>query len=238
MPLFAWLGAFQMGWNLGAALKDELERFDRDVEGEHFGVHVTKGEIELAALQAQGWESDRDEERKLARSRWLEEHRAERSFSCGVVPDPVLEATDPARTPPANPRRPLLPSEPGWAAPDPPVTPRPPAEPQPLSPLRPMQVIAAVLPKDLVFIREQGDPEVVEEVGRLPRSEIQGVDVVDLGGTHVPEPVRETIEPERLVFAVLRWSNHDTPDEDRFAFRSPWMAWQAAHRLREASTSH
>ena len=90
-----------------------------------------------------------------------------------------------------------------------------------------MQVMAAVLPNDIVFIREQGEDEEVDEVGRLPRTAIQDVDVVDERGIHVPEPIHETLEPSQLVFTVLRWSNEGMPDEDRFAFRSPWMAWTA-----------
>ena len=235
MPLFSWVGPFQVGWNLGRILTGELDRFNRDVEGEHFDVTVTKAEIELAGLLARRAAREETEEAKLARTRWLEANRAERSFPCGVVPDPVLEATDPANTAPrSEPERPLLPSDPGWAAPAKPVVAPPPAEPHPLPPLRPMQVIAAVLPTDLVFIREQGSDDEVEEVGRLPRSAIQDVDVVDAKDTHVPDPVRETIEPSQPVFTVLRWTNAGTPDEDRFLFRSPWMAWQAAHRLREA----
>jgi hypothetical protein len=234
VPLFNWLGAVQIGWNLGSWLRDELARFDEDVEGEHFGVHVTKGHLELARLEAQRWESERQEEGKLARSRWLEANRAERSFPCGIVPDPVLVATDPGRAEPASAPRPLLPSEPGWAALQRPITAQAPAEPQPLTPLRPMNVMAAVLPDDIVFIREQDDDDEVDEVGRLPRDAIREVDVVDPQGAHVPEPVRESIEPSQPVFAVLRWSNEGAPDEDRFAFRSTWTAWQAAHRLREA----
>ena len=110
MPLFDWLGALQVGWNLGRWLQDELERFDRDVEGEHFGVHVTKGYLELARLEAEAWQSDREEGTKLARSRWLERNRAKRSFPCGIVPDPVLAATDPGQVRPAGAPRPCSPS--------------------------------------------------------------------------------------------------------------------------------
>lgn len=234
MPLFSWVGALGIGWRFGAMLKDELEPFDEDVEGEHFGVHVSKADIELANLLTYRAESDRDAEAKVERSRWLEEHRAERSFPCGIVPDPVLEATQP--TPPAGASaRELLPSDPGWATPDPPVTGAAvPPDPRPLTPLRPMQVIAAVLPADVAFIREFGDDEEVDEVARLPRRAIREVDVVDLRNAHVPEPSREEIEPEQLVFAVLRWSDQGAPDEDRFAFRSPWTAWRAARQLLEA----
>ena len=111
-----------------------------------------------------------------------------------------------------------------------PVPSAPPGE-LPVADLKPMQVIAAVLPDDVVFIREFGVDEEVDEVGRLPRSAIQDVDVVDTAGAHVTEPIEETFEPPRLAWAVLRWTNVGTPDEDRFAFRSPWMAWQAARRL-------
>jgi hypothetical protein len=147
---------------------------------------------------------------RLTRTRWLEENQAERSFPCGVVPEPDPTTTQPEASEPRS--ADLLPIH-----------------------SRPMQVIAAVLPKDLVFIREHGTDQDVEEVGRLPRSAIQGVDVVDANGEHVPEPLREEIdEPEQLVFARLRWTNEGKPDDDRFAFRSPWQAWQAAHRLLQA----
>jgi hypothetical protein len=151
-----------------------------------------------------GIQPDEEDEARLARSRWLEENRAEYSFPCGVVPLP----------------------EPG------------PQEPQlnvlPMMRRQVASVVAAVLPTELVFVIEAEEGENVEEVGRLPRTAIQDVDVVDERGHHVPEPIHETIEPSQLVFMVLRWSNEGTPDEDRFAFRSPWMAWTAARRLMEA----
>jgi hypothetical protein len=98
---------------------------------------------------------------------------------------------------------------------------------------RPAQVTVAVLPSDIAFLLEDGEGD-VEEAGRFPRSAIVGVDVVDERGDHVPEPIRETIEPSQLVFTVLRWSNEGRPDEDRFAFRSPWLAWRAGWKLMEA----
>jgi hypothetical protein len=254
VPLFNWVGAFQIGWQLGSMLKDELDRFDEDIEGEHFGVHVSKDEIELAGLLAQRAERERSEEAKLARSRWLEEHRAERSFPCGIVPDPQPAAPsdgsgDAPGEAPAFPPAPApppddesqpgwaapLPSQPGWGMPEPdvltpPVPPEPPSE-LPGADLKPMQVLAAVLPADVVFIREYGDDEEVEEVGRLPRRAIQEVDVVDCAGVHVPEPVEENLEEPRLAWTVLRWTNQGAPDEDRFAFRSSWMAGKAARYL-------
>lgn len=96
-----------------------------------------------------------------------------------------------------------------------------------------VSVIAAVLPLDLVFVLEQ-DSEDVVELGRLPRNSIRDTDVVDPAGVHMPEPIHETFESDRAVLTVLRWSNAGVDDEERFAFRSVWLAWRAARRLRDA----
>jgi hypothetical protein len=248
MPLFAGVAAFATGWGIGRMLPDELERFEEDVESEHLDVRLNRDQLALARLLAQRGERERSEEAKLARSRWLEAHRAERTFPCGIVPDPQPDEAapvPPARaapipvTPPDDESQPgwaaPLASQPGWGMPDPdvltpPVPPEPPSE-LPGADLKPMHVLAAVLPADVVFIREYGDDEEIEEVGRLPRRAIREIDVVDSAGAHVPEPVEETLEPPRLAWAILRWTNQDTPDEDRFAFRSSWTAWKAARRL-------
>jgi hypothetical protein len=217
------------------------------------------GEEQRARIEREifhaGIQPDEEHEGELARSRWLEEHRAERSFPCGIVPEPRSDrAADsmPARPDIAVPdvmeepgpdrAADLLPSEPGWGMPEsgvyaPQSAPeRPDAEDEPeIDEIRPMSVVAAVLPEDLVFIREFGaDEGEVEEVGRRPRRAIQAVDVVDETGVHVPEPIDETFEPPKLAWTVLSWANQGTPDEDRFAFRSSWTAWQAARRLLEA----
>jgi hypothetical protein len=144
---------------------------------------------------------------KESRVRWLEENRAERSFPCGVVPDPSSPPGEPG---PPEPRLNVPRTKVVW-----------------------MQVFAAVLPSDLAFIRGQADGEVVE-VGRIPRNAIREVDVFDQSGDHIPEPASETFEAPLLALVVLRWTNEGTPDEDRFAFRSAWMAWQAARWLLEA----
>ena len=88
-------------------------------------------------------------------------------------------------------------------------------------------VIAAVLPADVVFLLEQESEDIVE-LGRLPRSAIREVDVVDASDVPIPEQIRETFEPPQLALLVLTWTNAGVDDEDRFAFRSPWMAWQGA----------
>jgi hypothetical protein len=143
------------------------------------------------------------EDLRNARTDWLEINRAERSFPCGVVPD-----REPA---PGEARRP---------------------EPR-LNVLkhRPLQVIAAVLPEHVVFLREERDPARIVEVGRIPRAAIRDVDVLDEQDNEVPEPVRESFEPSTLAVVELRWLNGGVLDEDRFAFRSAWMAWQAARQL-------
>jgi hypothetical protein len=188
-------------------------------------------DMEIARRKAIRLEGDEEDQERIERARWLEEERAERSFPCGIVllPDPPWPV-------PGRPRAPEVPPPPAQApsvTSTPPV-PVPPPEFEAAAPLLPTPVIAAVLPKDIVFVVEDPEGEDVEEVGRLPRTAIQDIDVVDEGGNHVPEPIHETLEPSQLVFTVLRWSNEGTPDEDRFAFRSPWMAWTAGTRLLEA----
>jgi hypothetical protein len=96
-------------------------------------------------------------------------------------------------------------------------------------------VIAAVLPWDLVFLLEQESEDVVE-LGRLPRNAIVDTDVVDAKGDHVPEPMQETFESPALSLTVLRWSDQGVDEEERFAFRSVWLAWKAARKLGDART--
>jgi hypothetical protein len=96
----------------------------------------------------------------------------------------------------------------------------------------PMAVTAAVLPTDVAFIRDGRDD--VVELGRIPRTAILDVDVVDGSGAHIPDPNQETIEEPQLSLLVLKWKNQGTDDEDRFAFRSPWLAWQAGRKLMDA----
>ena len=183
-----------------------------DVEGLTAGSLFIHGAGDVATSRVagemfrEGVQPDEEDQGRLARSRWLEQNRAEYSFPCGVVPRP----------------------EPG------------PREPQ-LNVLPAMRrtvasVIAAVLPVDLVFVLEQ-DSEDVVELGRLPRNAIRDTDVVDPAGVHIPEPINETFEPDRVALTVLRWSNAGVDDEERFAFRSVWLAWRTARRLRNARRS-
>jgi hypothetical protein len=117
------------------------------------------------------------------------------------------------------------------------VVPQPEATPnEPVLNVLPMKrravasVIAAALPSDPVFLLEQESTDVVE-LGRLPRHAIVDTDVVDEDGSHVPEPLHESFESPGLSLAVLRWSNEGVDEEERFAFRSVWLAWKAARKL-------
>ncbi|MGH2680252.1 MAG: hypothetical protein ACRDG8_07185 [Actinomycetota bacterium] len=150
-----------------------------------------------------GIRPDVEGEARLARSRWLEQHRAEYSFPCGVVPEP--------EPPPEAPRLNVVPRVRRTVA----------------------VVIAAVLPSDLVFLLDQ-DTETVEELGRIPRTAIRDADVVDPAGAHVPEPAHESFESVQPALLVLRWSNDGVDEEERFAFRSVWLAWKTARKLLEA----
>ncbi len=158
-----------------------------------------------------GIRPDPEHEEALARSRWLAEERAESSFPCGVVvmgPDALAA---PAGDDP-------------WARGS-------------QIPASAVAVTAVVVPDAVVFLREpmEGvDADPVVELGRIPRSAIGEVDVVNAAGSHVAEPVREALEPSEPVQLVLRWTNEGAPDEDRFGFMSAWTAWDAGRRLRRA----
>ena len=142
-----------------------------------------------------------------SRSRWLHEHDAKGSFPCGVV-RPADEGED---------------------------------DPE-LALLRGMDlelpVTAALLEDEVAFLAEPpaatGIAEVIE-IGRIRRAALEPADVVDAAGAHVPEPFREDFEPEADVWLVLRWGSGADADEERFLFRSPWLAWEAARRLRGAA---
>jgi hypothetical protein len=98
-------------------------------------------------------------------------------------------------------------------------------------------VLVALVPDGLAFLAETPQGSSVQdvlEVGRIARSAITDVDVVDAQGVHVPEPLRESFEDDVDVRLVLRWSREGEEHEDRFAFRSAWMGWRAARRLLEA----
>lgn len=147
---------------------------------------------------------DRRQTLGASRSRWLHDHAAEASFPCGVV----------------------RPSEEG-------------ADEQTLATLRGMDlelpVTAAILGEDVAFLAEppeaSGVAQVIE-VGRIARAALREIEVVDATGSRVPEPHREGFEPETSVWLALRWGDDAARDEERFLFRSAWLAWTAARRFR------
>ena len=103
-------------------------------------------------------ERERGDQTRVERSRWLEEQHAERSFPCGLVPDQREVES-------GLPRLNVLPGE-----------------------MTTMQVIAAVLPDDVVFIRDGSDD--VVEVGRIPRTAIG--DTTSWTGRAPTSPSRST----------------------------------------------
>jgi hypothetical protein len=98
-------------------------------------------------------------------------------------------------------------------------------------------VLVAIVPDGIAFLAETplgASVADVLEVGRIPRTGLTEVDVVDARNQHVPEPLHESFEPDDDVWVVLRWTRDGEEHEDRFAFRSQWTAWKAARRLRDA----
>lgn len=97
-----------------------------------------------------------------------------------------------------------------------------------------VQVFAAILADAVVFLVEPPsawprlDPI---EAGSIRRDTITEVDVVDEQGASMPEPSAESIDREPEVELVVRWVGE--PGEQRLTFRSSWLAWQAARRLRD-----
>lgn len=97
-------------------------------------------------------------------------------------------------------------------------------------------VLVAVIPDAFVFVDEDGDDDHDQmiELGRFRRDAVKGVTVIDEHASHVPEPWGESIdEPERLCRLVVSWVDEDgVAQADEFLFRSAFVAWDAAHRLR------
>jgi hypothetical protein len=170
---------------------------------------TNRATMEIHAAERTGVYERRDRRATIgaSRSRWLFDHDAEGSFPCGVV-RPAQEGED----------------DPALAA------------------LRGMDlelpVTAALLPDAVAFLAEPPESSGVDEVlevGRIPRAALGQADVVDANGAHVPEPFREAFEPETDVWLMLRWGSGSEADEERFLFRSTWLAWEAARRLRGAA---
>jgi hypothetical protein len=100
-----------------------------------------------------------------------------------------------------------------------------------------LAVVVAVLPDAVSFLVDPPEmfpsPEPVE-AGSVPRDALAGAEVCDLAGAPVPEPAAESFEPEPDVVLVVSWFDGDETREQRLLFRSAWLAWSAARRLRQA----
>lgn len=157
----------------------------------------------------------RDHALRMARTKWLEEHEVEASFPCGIV---HFAGGEPAEGPQPVERDPWARAERLGKA--------------------DLPVFAAVLPHELAFLAEPPEEtglEGVLELGSIPRTAITDVRIVDEAGGEVAEVSSETIEPSVHREVVLTWTRDGQPDEDRFRFRSTWLASEAARKLRAAS---
>jgi hypothetical protein len=158
----------------------------------------------------------RDHALRMARTKWLEDHDVEASFPCGVV---RYEGGAPAEGEQQAERDPWARAERLGKA--------------------DLPVFAAVLPDEVAFLAEPPEETGllgVLELGSIARTAIGEVRVVDEAGADVAEVAAETIEPSVHREVVLTWSRDGQPDEDRFRFRSTWLASEAARRLRSAAT--
>lgn len=101
-----------------------------------------------------------------------------------------------------------------------------------------LAVIAAVLPEDVAFVVDPPEsfpgPDPLE-AGTVPRARLRSVEVVDASSAPLPEPAGESFDPEPDAWLVVGWTGEDgEPREQRLLFRSAWLAWTAARRLRGA----
>jgi hypothetical protein len=154
---------------------------------------------------------DRRHEIGASRGRWLHEHAALASFPCGVI----RPTADPDEA----------------EADDPPL---------PVGTDLELTITAALLNDEVAFLAdppEETDLREVIPVGRVRRSAIRAIDVVDAAGAPVPAPAAEGFEPDEDVWLVLRWGDGDDANDERFLFRSAWLAWGAARRLEAFAAS-
>lgn len=101
-----------------------------------------------------------------------------------------------------------------------------------------LAVFAVVLPETVTFLVDPPEgwpsPEPIE-AGSVPRMDLMDAEVVDLGGSPVFEPAAESFDHEPDVVLVVSWEEGGERREQRLVFRSSWLAWRAARRVRAAS---
>jgi hypothetical protein len=154
---------------------------------------------------------DREHEIRLARTRWLEQHHAIASFTCGVAAEDD-EAAD---------------------VPDP--------DPWGERTVRMVPVTVAVLADVFVFLREGGDEpgtDPLVDVGRFARASFVSAHLEDASGRRVAGRAGEVFEPVTPCRLVVTWRNDDgTDDHDVFGFMSLSVAEEAAGRFRRFAAS-
>ena len=147
---------------------------------------------------------DREDEIRMARTRWLERNGSIASFTCGVG----ALAPDPGPDPDPDP----------WGERD----------------LEPVPVTVAVTATEFVYLREGNEEdELIVEVGRFPREAFADTRLVDADGRPVAAPAGEVFEPAATCELIVRWRTPDgAHDEDGFVFRSLSVAAEAGERFR------
>jgi hypothetical protein len=101
--------------------------------------------------------------------------------------------------------------------------------------LVPVEIV--VTPDEFVVARP-GPDDLPEEIGRIRRDAVQGLDVLDEAGSAVPRAASDTIEEDALCRVGLRWRDDAGKDqEDSFLFRAPSVAWETADRILRFATT-
>jgi hypothetical protein len=197
-----------------AAGDDEREIAPPSVPGDDLvarwtNAQIRRGDDELRVtleVFRAGVAPDREHEIRLARTRWLEEHHAVASFTCGIAAEGDAAVDVPEPDP--------------WGE----------------RPVRTAPVTVAVLADVFVFLLEGGDEpgtEPLVEVGRFPRTAFVGAHLEDARGNRVAAPAGDVIEPAAPCRLVVTWRNDDgTDDHDVFGFMSLSLAEEAAGRFR------
>jgi len=195
-----------MGFFDGLVLSGLFDAFDGAGEED---VEPTSADVASAAIALESFSRamtpEHEDPVQLARARWIDTNRASESFGCGIAPVPEPATPDP------------------WH--------------ERFEPIVPVTVM--VTATEFVFLREgiEGvDLDPLVEAGRFDRSAFVEAVVVGPGGGAIAEPIEEIFEPSAPRRLVVRWTGPDgAADEDAFAFRSAWVAAEAARRFRRAA---
>jgi hypothetical protein len=156
----------------------------------------------------QALSTDHEDRVQLARARIMEAERARELFGCGIVVVPGDDRPDP------------------WHE-------------SRLDIVVPITV--AVTASEFVILREgveNVDADPMVEAGRFARDAFVDAVVTDAAGVTLEEPVEDSFAPPRPCRLVVRWRGAGPePEQDLFAFRSAFVAAEAARRFRRAAGS-